>query len=75
MPKISNDDESPAIDNEFLHSYFKQKPADCTIYSENGVEFRVHKEILSQTKLMRNIIKVAFSQREFAFNKVHTSKI
>ena len=36
--------------------FFNNKESDCILYSEDGHEFRIHKEILSQTKKMRNIL-------------------
>ena len=42
-----------------MESYFKQIPPDCSIYSEDGFEFPIHKELLYQTKLLRHIIKHA----------------
>ena len=35
---------------------FNNKEADCILYSEDGHGFRIHKEILSQTEKMRNIL-------------------
>ena len=36
--------------------FFNNKEADCILYSEDGHGFRIHKEILSQTEKMRNIL-------------------
>jgi hypothetical protein len=36
--------------------FLNNKEADCILYSEDGHEFRVHKEILSQTETMRSIL-------------------
>ena len=30
--------------------FFNNKESDCILYSEDGHEFRIHKEILSQTR-------------------------
>ena len=39
-----------------LQSFFDQKETDCILYSEEWAEFRIHKEVLCQTKFMRNIL-------------------
>ena len=52
-----NKDPMAVVDN--MDSYFKKVPPDCTIYSEDGFEFPIHKELLFQTKLLRHIIKQA----------------
>ena len=36
--------------------FLNNKETDCILYSEDGHEFRVHKEILSQTETMRSIL-------------------
>ena len=36
--------------------FFNNKESDCILYSEDGHEFRIHKEILSQTRKMQNIL-------------------
>ena len=43
---------------DYLDSYLKKKAADCLLYSEDGSEFKVHKEMLGQTEFMRQILKV-----------------
>jgi len=46
--------------------YFQQKPPDCSLYSRDGCEFPVHKELFSQTKFMRKIVKnFSFDQCNF----------
>ena len=42
---------------ECLESYLKNKSPDCIFYSEDGAEFKTHKELLSQTKFMRELVK------------------
>ena len=37
-------------------SLFRIKQPDCILHSEDGKMFRIHKEILCQTKLMQNIL-------------------
>ena len=39
-----------------LKSFFNDKEPNCILYSEEGIEFKIHKEILSQTKFLRNIL-------------------
>jgi len=39
-----------------LDSYLTLRPPDCSLYSEDGQVFEVHKEVLSQTRLMRSVI-------------------
>ena len=38
-------------------SYLKNKPPDCILYSEDGVEFKSHKKLFCQTKFMRELLK------------------
>ena len=51
---------------ENLKSFFDQKETDCILYSEEGVEFKIHKEILGQTQFLRNIL--SSSKDEFCTN-------
>ena len=46
----------PAI-FENIDSYFDTKKPDCSLFSEDGFEFTVHKELLFQTKFLRELIK------------------
>ena len=43
-------------DKDWNWLFFNNKEADCILYSEDGLGFRIHKEILSQTEKMRNIL-------------------
>ena len=36
--------------------FFSNKETDCVLYSEDGIEFNIHKEILGQTDFMRKIV-------------------
>ena len=47
-------------DDTYIESYFKKKETDCIVYSNNGVEFNIHKEVLYQTKFMQNILLSAY---------------
>ena len=39
-----------------MHSYLGQKSPDCFFYSEESIKFPTHKEILSQTPFMQEIL-------------------
>ena len=41
----------------FSQAYFKNKPADCVLYSKDNKEFKIHREILGQTDFTREILK------------------
>ena len=36
--------------------YLKNKPSNCILYSQDGGEFKIHKEILCQTQFLREIL-------------------
>ena len=40
-----------------MDSYFKQKPPDCSLFSQDSFEFQIHKELLFQTEYLREMIK------------------
>ena len=44
---------------DYLDKYLKKKPPDCILYSEDGTEFHIHKELLGQTDFLRKIISSA----------------
>ena len=48
--------DSLAVMN-YKESYFMQKPPDCSLFSEEGHEILIHKELLYQTKFMLEILK------------------
>ena len=52
--KLINDTKFFEHDS-FTESFLKHREADCILYSEEGTRFNIHKEILYQTKFMRNI--------------------
>ena len=58
MPCIINKKHLSEI-GDHLDFYLKNKPADCTLYSEDGAEFKVHKELFGQTEFMRKILSSA----------------
>ena len=39
----------------FLESFLKNRETDCVLYSIEGTKFNIHKEILYQSNLLRNI--------------------
>ena len=43
--------------NDYLGSYLKNKAPDCILYSEDGAQFKTHKEVFGQTKFMRELLK------------------
>ena len=42
---------------EYMKSYLKSKPPDCTLFSKDGFEIPVHKELIYRTKLIPQIIR------------------
>lgn len=54
MVILKNNTQS--FDHNSLELYLKSKETDCFLYSREGVKFKIHKEILYYTKLMRNIL-------------------
>lgn len=56
MITLSNKDNyGPTIQD--LNTYLKDKPADCILYSEDGAEFKIHKEVMAQTEFLRKILR------------------
>ena len=41
----------------YLEIFLRNKAPDCIIYSEDGAEFKTHKELFGQTKFMRELLK------------------
>ena len=52
----------PLVLVKFMDVYFKTKPPDCSLYSEDGHEILVHSEVLYQTKWV-----VYFDLKDFNF--------
>ena len=48
-----------SFERDYLNSYLNTKPSNCILYSEDGAEFEIHKELLGQTKFMREILNSA----------------
>ena len=59
MVKLVSESPLFAMDQEFINLFYKKKPTDCILYSEDGIQFKIHREILSQTELMQNILTSA----------------
>ena len=53
---VINVDHVSAMEND-MDFYLKMKPRDCILYSNDGGKFKIHKEVLGQTKFMRDILK------------------
>merc|ERR1712223_136175 len=51
--------KDPLVLTKSMGSYFKKMPPDCSLLSEDGAEFLVHRELLYQTKFMRQMLKSA----------------
>ena len=56
MNQLKNNQHEDAI-TDYMSFYFKNKVPDCILYSEDGTSFKTHKEIFSQTKFMREVLK------------------
>jgi len=51
-----------SIIEDYMDSYVAKKSADCILYSEDGSQFKIHKELFGQTEFMRQILKSAKEQ-------------
>ena len=51
--------EHSSIFQDCLDPYFKKKSSDCILYSQDGSNFRIHKELLGQTNFLREILSSA----------------
>ena len=54
--KLVND--TPTI-ADYFEVYLQKKSADCILCSNDGFVFEIHKELLSQTKFLREILSSA----------------
>ena len=50
---FQNEDPLAVID--YMKSCMKLKPPDCSFFTECGDEIPIHRELFSQTEIMRNI--------------------
>ena len=44
---------------DYMGSYLGKKTPDCILHSEDGAEFKIHKELLCQTQFMRKLLEKA----------------
>ena len=57
--------------NEDLQeSFFRLKEADCVLYSQEGTKFKIHKEILCQTRFSQFC---SLKIKSFTSSKIKTS--
>ena len=48
--------KEPMVLVRTMDSYFRTTPPDCSLYSQNNYEHPIHKELLYQTKFMRDMV-------------------
>jgi len=53
--RLTNPDYIETIDNH-LDVYLKNKPPDCILYSDDGGDIKIHKELFGQTNFLREIL-------------------
>ena len=53
--KVFNKDPEVLVNT--MESYFKSMPPDCSLYSHENYRILIHKELMYQTKFMRDMIK------------------
>ena len=53
--KLINKETFDIVD--YIKSDIKLRPPDCSLFSEDGFEIPIHKEVLYQTKFLREIVK------------------
>ena len=51
-------DQSKLIE-KYLDIYIKNKSPDCILHSQDGGEFKIHKELFSQTDFLQEILSRA----------------
>ena len=61
ISKFTFEDQVGAIE-DYFEDYLKRKPPDCVLYSDDGTEFKIHKELLGQTDFFREILASAKEQ-------------
>ena len=49
-------DKNKFAKSDDKETFLSNKENDCILYSEEGIEFNIHKEILCQTDFLRNIL-------------------
>ena len=55
MVSLKNETHNSNLE-DYLDTYLKDKSRDCILYSEDGSKFSIHKEVLSQTSFLREIL-------------------
>ena len=50
------DDDNYFAKSDHMETFFGNKESDCVLYSEEGNEFNIHKEVLGQTDFLRKIL-------------------
>ena len=53
--KLINKDNLDMVN--YIESDIKLQPPDCSLFSEDGFEVPIHKEVLYQTNFLREIVK------------------
>ena len=66
MTIFANKNQIPLI-TDYLGRYLRWKSEDCILYSVEGVDFKIHKEIFIQTDFMREIL---FSAKDHCCEKI-----
>ena len=61
MSHLVNKEHISNIENYFK-TYFEQNSPNCNLYSNDGFMFKIHKEVLSQTNFLREILWSAKEQ-------------
>ena len=51
MVTLKNDIQA-IFDHEFVSLYLEDTEPNCMLYSQEGIKFRIHKEVLYLTKLI-----------------------
>ena len=54
MVKLINNQFFPSVENFVL--FHKEKPTNCILYSKEGRQFKIHKDILGQTKFLCSVL-------------------
>ena len=56
---ILKNDLQTVFNHDFVSLYLKGKEPNCTLYSQEGMKFSIHKEVLYPAKLISNIFSDA----------------
>ena len=55
MCELVNENHISTLE-DYQELFFTKKMSDCVLFSEEGTKFEIHKELLSQTQFLRNIL-------------------